>query len=104
MTLSVAEAATPATGGGRQSDPMLPTPWRVCRSFRETADTFTLELIPVPGNPVEAFAPGQFNMLSVPGIGEVPISISGDPNFPHTLIHTTRSVGPVTKKMAALRR
>ena len=25
------------------------------------------------------FAPGQFNMLTVFGVGEVPISLSGDP-------------------------
>ena len=85
-------------------DPMVPRWWRVCRSVRETDDTFTLELIPEPGQPVRPFSAGQFNMLSLPGIGEVPISISGDPTFPHTLVHTTRAVGAVTKKMATVRR
>ena len=86
------------------SDPMLPRPWRICRAVKETSDTFTLELIPEPGAPVSPFAPGQFNMLHVPAVGEVPISISGDPTYPHTLIHTTRVVGAVTKAMGGLRR
>ena len=34
------------------------------------------------------FAPGQFNMLYVFGVGEVPISMSGDPARPDTLVHT----------------
>ena len=104
MTLAVAEAPAAAGRTGPPSDPMLPRPWRVCRSVRETDDTFTLELIPEPGQPVQPFAAGQFNMLYLPGIGEVPISISGDPTYPHTLVHTTRAVGAITKKMAAIRR
>ena len=34
-------------------------------------------------------------MLYVFGVGEVPISISGDPLEPSPLIHTTRAVGTV---------
>jgi NAD(P)H-flavin reductase len=41
-------------------------------------------------------------MLYVFGVGEVPISISGDPNFPSTLVHTVRSVGAVTEAIVAL--
>ena len=53
-------------------------PWRVTASRRESHDTVTLELEP----PARfGFEPGQFNMLRVPGIGEVPISISGDPTW-----------------------
>ena len=50
------------------------------------------------------FLPGQFNMLYLFGVGEVPISISGDPNKPQKLVHTIRAVGPVTKAMRAVRR
>jgi NAD(P)H-flavin reductase len=82
-------------------EPMLPQPYRVERQRRETADTFTLELSPVQGE-TPAFEAGQFNMLYVFGIGEVPISISGDPSQPQTLTHTTRAVGMVTKAMRAL--
>ena len=41
-------------------------------------------------------------MLYVFGIGEVPLSISGDPGSPETLMHTVRAVGAVTKAIAAL--
>jgi NAD(P)H-flavin reductase len=70
---------------------------------QETHDTFTLELEAVDRVPLR-FAAGQFNMLYVHGIGEVPISISGDPAHPETLIHTTRAVGTVTRAMRQLKR
>jgi NAD(P)H-flavin reductase len=81
-------------------DPMLPEPCRILRTRRETHDTFTLELEPANGF---SFAPGQFNMLYVFGVGEVPISISGDPAVGQTIRHTTRVVGTVTKAMRNLR-
>ncbi|MFB3739902.1 MAG: FAD/NAD(P)-binding protein [Candidatus Velamenicoccus archaeovorus] len=43
-----------------------------------------------------AFEAGQFNMLYLYGIGEVPISISSDPAHPQNLGHTIRFVGRVT--------
>jgi NAD(P)H-flavin reductase len=60
---------------------MLPRPFRVSATRRDTHDTVTLELEPLDGNGF-AFAAGQFTMLSVFGVGEVPISISGDPARP----------------------
>lgn len=86
------------------SDPMCPLPFRVQRLNQETADTFTLKLAPSAGVDEFVFAPGQFNMLYVFGVGEVPISISGDPNVPSTLVHTTREVGAVTRAMRKLKR
>jgi NAD(P)H-flavin reductase len=50
-----------------------------------------------------AFLPGQFNMVYVYGVGEIPISISGDPANPRVLVHTTRTVGTVTKAMDKMR-
>ena len=82
---------------------MLPVPFVVDRTQRETADTFTLELLAQGGGRFP-FEPGQFNMIYALGIGEVPISISGDPAFPQKLVHTTRAVGAVTKAMGKLRR
>ena len=85
------------------TEPMLPLPWKVTRSAKETADTWTLELaragraLPFP------FAPGQFNMLYVHGIGEVPVSISGDPADPSRLVHTVRAVGAVSGAIARMR-
>lgn len=43
-----------------------------------------------------AFEAGQFNMLYLFGIGEIPISISSDPAHPQRLGHTIRFVGRVT--------
>ena len=42
-------------------------------------------------------------MLSLPGIGEVPISISGDPASTGYTVQTIRDVGPVTHALCALR-
>lgn len=78
-----------------------PVPWRVTASRRETHDVVTLELEP-PGGTF-AFLPGQFNMLYAPGIGEVPISISGDPARHGPVLHTIRDVGPVTHALCALK-
>lgn len=85
------------------ADPMLPAVWTVRETRRETSDTFTLELEPPAGAPPFRFLPGQFNMLYVFGVGEVPISISGDPARSDVLEHTTRAVGGVTRAMEKLR-
>ena len=84
-------------------DPMVPEIFRVQRLRRETADTFTLDLTRPGGAADFAFAPGQFNMLYAFGLGEVPISISGDPTRPETLIHTVRNVGNVTRAICQVR-
>jgi NAD(P)H-flavin reductase len=83
---------------------MLPRPYRVRQTIRETRDTFTLKLEPCEGSPDLCFDAGQFNMLYAFGVGEVPISISGDPSRPSEIVHTTRAVGAVTKAMQKLRR
>ncbi|SYZ73087.1 Oxidoreductase FAD/NAD(P)-binding domain protein [Candidatus Zixiibacteriota bacterium] len=84
-------------------NPMEPKPFRVVRIRKDTYDTFTLELEPGNGGGEWMFQPGQFNMLYIFGTGEVPISISGDPGKPKTLVHTTRAVGTVTKAMRKLK-
>jgi len=48
------------------------------------------------------FAPGQFNMLYLYGVGEVPISIMSDPEERNGIGHTIRAVGRVTQGLAAL--
>ncbi|MBM3880577.1 MAG: Ni/Fe hydrogenase subunit gamma [Verrucomicrobia bacterium] len=84
-------------------DPMAVASYAVRRLKGETDDTFTLELQPVDGAARFSFAPGQFNMLYVFGVGEIPISISSDPLKPKTLWHTTREVGTVTRAMRQLK-
>lgn len=86
------------------SDPMQPTLFRVERVTRETRDTFTLLLKPADGTRNLPFEAGQFNMLYSFGIGEVPISISGDPARPDQLVHTVREVGAVSRALPKVKR
>jgi NAD(P)H-flavin reductase len=88
---------------------LAPSPFRlepmpIQGVVRELDDTFTLQIDASARPGGLAFAPGQFNMLYAFGIGEVPISISGDPARPQALVHTIRAVGSVTRPMQALRR
>jgi NAD(P)H-flavin reductase len=89
---------------GALADPMLPIPYQIGRIGKETSDTFTFSLAPLNNAGGPRFAPGQFNMLYVFGVGEVPISISSDPSESPDIKHTTRVVGPVTRAMRRLRR
>jgi NAD(P)H-flavin reductase len=79
---------------------MIPAPFEVLSKRADTADTWTLELVARSHDPLE-FAPGQFTMLSAAGAGEVPISISGDPDRPERLVHTVRAVGFATRAICA---
>jgi len=89
----------------RYPEPMEPLPYTVLRVRRETHDTYTIEVAPADGASVTPFTPGQFNMLYVFGVGEVPISISGgDPSRSGTLLHTVRAVGTVTQALCSLRK
>jgi NAD(P)H-flavin reductase len=85
-------------------NPMLPQPWCVRRLWWETEDTFTFELTSENGPTKFPFLPGQFNMLYVFGIGEVPISISGDSAKAEKLVHTVRAVGAATRALGSLKR
>lgn len=80
---------------------MAPLPVRVLRSHRELADTWTLELDPGPLG--AKFAPGQFNMLYVFGVGEIPVSISGDPANTSRWVHTVRAVGLASAALCAVK-
>jgi NAD(P)H-flavin reductase len=83
---------------------MNPIFYRIDRVRSELRDVFTLEMAPADGSGPLPFAPGQFNMLYAFGVGEVPISISGDPSRPERLVHTIRSVGAVTKALGRMKR
>jgi NAD(P)H-flavin reductase len=48
------------------------------------------------------FRPGQFNMLYIPGAGEIPISLSADPRSRGAWAHTIRLAGNVTHSLARL--
>ena len=96
-------ALTPDQNSTR-ADPMLPRSYRIRRIRRDTKDTFTFDLVPLSNDALPRFLPGQFNMLYVFGVGEVPISISGNPDKHTILVHTIRAVGTVTQALQRLRR
>lgn len=77
---------------------MVPLPYRVTHTRQDTADTATLRLAPV-GPAISPFAPGEFTMLSAFGVGEIPVSVSGDP-ADSALQHTVRDVGSVSHAIA----
>jgi NAD(P)H-flavin reductase len=81
---------------------MWPDLYGIRQVRKETDDTFTVELAPAGRTRAMSWAPGQFNMVCVPGAGEIPISISGDPAAEGRLLHTTRVVGTVTRAMRQL--
>ena len=82
-------------------DPLVPLAYRVRRARRELPDIATLELVPLAGE-TPSFLPGQFNMLYAFGIGEVAISMSGDPARTGVFVHTVRDVGAVSGAIARL--
>jgi NAD(P)H-flavin reductase len=73
-------------------------PARLVAVEAEAPDVATYRF--VCGEPF-AFAPGQFNMLHLPGIGAAAISISSDPGAA-TVAHTVRAVGNVTQALTRL--
>jgi NAD(P)H-flavin reductase len=79
---------------------MSPVPCRIVSVEHELHDTYTLEIEP-PGDDW-SFLPGQYTMLYAFGIGEVPISISGDPGDSTKIVQTIRAVGAVTDALVGL--
>jgi len=79
--------------------PVLPARYQVTGRLMETHDTVTLDLRPVD-RPIPLHQPGQFTMLYAPGVGEVPVSISGT-GPDQVLVPTVRAVGAVTRALCA---
>ena len=86
-------------------NPYLPQAAKVVEFIQETHTVFTLRLGFVNHHLHQdyLFHPGQFNMLYLYGVGEVPISIVSDPKDPALLDHTIRAVGRVTKGLSKLK-
>lgn len=85
--------------------PYQPLEARVVERVQESAHIFTLrlELTDPAAQAAYRFSPGQFNMVYLFGVGEVPISIVSDPEDERLLDHTIRVVGRVTKGLDRLR-
>ena len=80
---------------------MLPRPFEVLARRPELADSVTLEMAAIDGKGLQ-FAPGQFTMLYVHGVGEIAISISGNPADADRLVQTIRGVGAVSRALCGL--
>ncbi len=78
---------------------------KVTERIQESPTVFTLRLRYTEPAAVEAyrFEPGQFNMVSPFGVGEIPLSISSDPEDGEHIDHTIRAIGRVTRAMERLR-
>ena len=99
--MSTVSAEMAEAAAATAHDPFVPRIYRVGGVRRELADTVTLQVSPrVGAGP--AFEPGQFNMLYVFGVGEIAVSMSGDPADEARLVHTVRDVGAVSKAITSL--
>jgi NAD(P)H-flavin reductase len=117
MTQATGEASG-AWGGAEQglrlragatSAPPQPHPWRThtvaIREITPELDgvaTYHLAFRDPAAAESYRFAPGQFNMLYLPGAGEIPISLSEDPRATESFAHTVRVAGNVTRTLARL--
>ena len=83
----------------------LPQEAEVLHRREESPGLFTLHLRLADAQAQAAyrFRPGQFNMLYLYGVGEVPISIVSDPRATRHIGHTIRAVGRVTRGLERLR-
>lgn len=88
----------------RRVDAGAPHSATVVARTQESPTIFTLQLRldDAAAQATYRFAPGQFNMLYLYGVGEVPISIMSDPEKRDGIGHTIRALGRVTHGLAAL--
>jgi len=80
----------------------IPKPARIVEIVEMTAIEKLFRLEFVDGSRM-GFRPGQFVEVSVPGVGEAPISICKSPTRPGPLEITVRRVGRVTKALHAMK-
>ncbi|MBT8198986.1 MAG: FAD/NAD(P)-binding protein [Acidimicrobiia bacterium] len=78
---------------------MLPSAFPIVDKDWELADTYTLHFAT---DGAFDFDPGQMVMISQPGVGEVPISISSNPDVHDRMSLTIRGSGSVTRALGRL--
>lgn len=87
------------------ANPFLPQPMRIVRRYNLTKDVRFFQVRPV--NRQQAlqlhYLPGQFAVLSLPGTGEAPFSISSTPSRLGLLEFCIREVGTFTKALFDLK-
>ena len=86
------------TSGITPANPFLPQPMRIVRRYNLTDDVRFFQVRPTNREHALAlhYLPGQFQILSLPGVGEAPFSISSTPSRLGLLEFCIREVGTFT--------
>ncbi|MET0122650.1 MAG: FAD/NAD(P)-binding protein [Candidatus Thiodiazotropha sp. 6PLUC9] len=86
------------------SETHIPRSAIIDQRIQESPTIFTLRMQfeDASAQEVFEFLPGQFNMVTLYGAGEIPISIVNDPEDSHYFDHTIRVVGRVSEAMSKL--
>jgi NAD(P)H-flavin reductase len=86
-------------------NPYVSEPCRILRRIDLAEGVRLFQIRPINQDSTLAanYSPGQFVMVSVPGIGEAPISISSSPTRPGTLDLGIRQVGRLTEAVLQLK-
>ena len=79
------------------NNPYLPKPYKITNFYQETINNFTLTV-----DMKAKHEPGQFVQVSIPGIGEAPISICSD--SPKYVKLNINKVGDVTNSLEKLKK
>jgi NAD(P)H-flavin reductase len=84
-----------------QSNPFIPEPARIVRTYHLTEDVkfFQVRIVDMDKALSFNYSPGQFAMISVLGAGEAPFSISSPPSRPGLLEFCIRKAGTVTNAL-----
>ncbi len=87
-----------------EDNPYYPAPARIIRIMPQAKDNHLFQIRFVDDRRAHSFdhKPGQFVMLSVPGSGEIPISISSSPTRMGIIELCVRRVGRVTSSVFRL--
>jgi sulfhydrogenase subunit gamma (sulfur reductase) len=88
----------------QKNNPLLPRAAVIREKLQETADTFSLRLSAIAQDVPLNFQPGQFNMLSLPGIGEAPFSFSMIDEKNKIFVQTIRMAGNVVGAIGKLQK
>ncbi len=101
---TLAPAVQPALEAVRLDNPFAPRSARIVGIQRMVPDNYLFTFRFLDPEVTRSFnhRPGQFIMLSIPGAGEAPISISSSPTRPQVLELCVRKVGRVTEALYRL--
>jgi NAD(P)H-flavin reductase len=107
MTVRAEPSASPVTHGTVTHGPvthgpLTPDRYRVVGRTVEVGDVVTLSLEPCTDSAVRTYAHGQFNMLTVFGVGEVAVSIAGSTGTSGGIEHSVRDVGATTHALCTV--